>query len=242
MAAECGATHRHPRRGPGTRRRRVVQRAAQRAPRLVRSQERQGRTDRAGIGLVAARCDPGARQGSLAHRWRSAGDRASELARPPGAAVQAARRHAVRQPQYVRLRWRRRLVVHRPVGRDRQGHRQDRRGHGQGCAARTRPIRHLRHAARRCLVLLVGQQLHRTDRSEERRVAHRRAANQGAGCAPRVERQPRPHLGQRMELGQRVDARPARAGGRAVCGRPGSCPATARAPMPCMSTTKTWCG
>jgi hypothetical protein len=68
MAARHFLAHRLPRRGARGRRRRLVHRAAQRASRLVRSQDRQERTDRTRSQFVAARPGAGAGPCRVAHR------------------------------------------------------------------------------------------------------------------------------------------------------------------------------
>ena len=83
-----------------------------------------------------------------------------------------------------------------------------RRGHGAGRAARPRALRHLRDADRRRLVVLAGGVVHRAHRPQDGRLDHGRAADQGPGRAARVERQPRAHLGERVEQRPAVRARP----------------------------------
>ena len=157
--------HRHPRRRPGARRRRLVHRAAQRPSRLVRSEDRQHRADRAGQRLLAARRDHGPGQGRVDHRRRAERDRARELAAAGGASCIRFRGHAVREPQHLRVRRRRRPLVHRAERLRRQGRGEDRRGDGERGAEGARALRHLHDAARRRVVVLARRLVHRADRS-----------------------------------------------------------------------------
>ena len=92
LAARRAAAHRHPRRRARARRRRLVHGAAQRPSRLVRSASGRVELIALGNGLVAARRDPGPRQGSVAHRRRPQRDRPRRLARSLGARFTLARR------------------------------------------------------------------------------------------------------------------------------------------------------
>ncbi len=162
------AAHRHPRPGAGTRRRGVVHRAGQRAPGLVRAEDRPHRTGRIGQRFGTARRDPGAGQGGLDHRRRAERHCPSGVARPRSAVVSPAQGFALCKSEHLRLRWRWRSMVHRPGGFCRQAGREDRRGHGQAFAARSRAVRDLRYALGRGLVVFLGRVLHRPHRPQDR--------------------------------------------------------------------------
>ena len=101
---------------------------------------------------------------------------------------------------------------------------EDRRGHGEGRAARARPLRHLRHAARRGLVVLAGRLVHRAHRPAQRRLdasSSRRRRGQGAR---RVWSDSRGRIWVsewNSAATSRCTTRPTKA-----AGAPGSCPAT----------------
>ncbi len=113
-----------------------------------------------------------------------------------------------------------------PERRRRQGRGEDGPGDGEAVAQGSGSLRHLHDAERRRVVVFARGLVHRADRPADRRLDRGRTADAAAGCAPRVERQPRPHLGERMAVGQRVGVRPG-AKSRGACGScPGSSPRT----------------
>ncbi len=208
LAAGHAAAHRHPRPRAGARRRRLVHRPGERPPRLVRPEERAHRADSARHRLGAAWRHPRARTrppgsptAASARSSASAGPTAAVRAFPLPAGSPYANLNTATFDADGDLWFTGQSGV---VGRvaTKSGSRD-----GEGRAEGPRPLRHLHHARRRRLVVLARGLVHRPDRPQDRRVDGGRAADPRPGRAPRLERQPRPHLGQRMAERQPLGAR-----------------------------------
>ena len=153
----------------GARRARLLHGAEHRQARHPRPEDGQGRRDRAGAAVVAARRDRRSRRRPVDHRQRPERDRARRSRHARGEALAAAAGDGLREPQHGDLRPEGPDLVHGPDRHLRPPRPRDERRQGVAGAARPRAVRHRDDAGRRRLLRVARRQPHRA-RSTSRRA------------------------------------------------------------------------